>query len=621
MESLVYEDSPLADYLEGEGERDQGWTPLQVETNRDAHPQNFAPKGIPTIQTRVRDTFTAASDRNSTQEQGTGVFGRIHHTCSSAVSSRIGKRDNERFLEQFGYVIVASHLLDEYNAASHTTAAKDAQPNTPGHDTLSFSTTVGLTGAVVTAVTSFSIVGLIHWSRSRTSAGFNPRRLVILLVVLPLVGAVFYAFARRQWLRFVRQQAVQGASNFINGAQRFDSLVSSSVLFIQEVELVSRGYRISTPLPPVTRLEETTQVRRCLRLRRAVSEGLSLVLDRYIQAQHTIGLLTDPSNLEKYYDIYEISMAELAEARSASLETTGEDQYSLKWLRIVFSRLYTMRQSILCCLLALKADGSGSDIPPWTSAVEEMRELATVTHEAANKIANILNEKDRPVPPLSPLPSASTGRDTLRAQARRLNSLSQGIRALHAKMHLMREESDESLTQDASEQDVGASLMAQYESIGADIRGLLQEWEAGKMALVSSLEHPNGFPSASSYDRFSRSSSNDLKLPLSPTSSLGGVTAVDGSPTAALMALNGELAENVADAEAEEIFEAIVMPSSRKRQSLTREERIARVKEDRARQAAARERADASTNMLRELETVIKHRPTLKNKPQRITSI
>ncbi|RAO69135.1 uncharacterized protein BHQ10_005147 [Talaromyces amestolkiae] len=578
MESLVYEDSPLADYLEGEGERDQDWAPLQIETNGDAHSQNFAPKGLPTVQTRVRDASVAASDRNSSQEQGTGVFGRIHHTCSSAVSSRIGKRDNERFLEQFGYVIVASHLLDEYNAASHTTAAKDAQPNLPGHDAISFSTTVGLTGAVVTAVTSFSIVGLIHWSRSRTSAGFNPRRLVILLVVLPLVGAVFYAFARRQWLR-------------------------------------------STPLPPVSRLEETTHVRRCLRLRRAVSEGLSLVLDRYIQAQHTIGLLTDSSHLEKYYDIYEISMAELAEARSTSSETIGEDQYSLKWLRIMFSRLYTMRQSILCCLLALKADGSGSDIPPWTCAVEEMRELATVTHEAANKIANILNEKDKPVPPLSPIPSASTGRDTLRAQARRLNSLSQGIRALHAKMHLMREESDESLTQDASEQDVGASLMAQYESIGADIRGLLQEWEAGKMALISSLEHPNGLPSSSSYDRFSRSSSNDLKLPLSPTSSLGGVTAVDGSPTAALMALNGEIAENVADAEAEEIFEAIVMPSSRKRQSLTREERIARVKEDRARQVAARERADASTNMLRELETVIKHRPTLKNKPQRITSI
>lgn len=131
-----------------------------------------------------------------------------------------------------------------------------------------------------------------------------------------------------------------------------------------------------------------------MRLRRAVSESLSAVLDRYIRAQHTIGLLTDPSNLEKYYDIYEISMAELAEARSAS-EPMVEDQYSLKCLRILFSRLYTVRQSILCCLLALKADGSGRDILTWTSAVEEMRDMAAVTDEASSKIANILNEKDR----------------------------------------------------------------------------------------------------------------------------------------------------------------------------------------------------------------------------------
>lgn len=194
----------------------------------------------------------------------------------------------------------------------------------------------------------------------------------------------------------------------------------------------------------------------------------------------------------------------------------------------------------------------------------------------------------------------------------------------------MREESDESSVQNSNDQDIGPSLMAQYESIGADIRGLLQEWEAGKVALVNSLENPTSNVPSLTFDRYSRSSSNDLKLPLSPTSSLGGATAVDGSPTAALMALNGEtqpvnfsslMAENVADAETEEIFEAIVMPSSRKRQSLTREERIARVKEDRARQAAARERVDASTNMLRELETVIKHRPSLNKKPQRVTSI
>lgn len=217
--------------------------------------------------------------------------------------------------------------------------------------------------------------------------------------------------------------------------------------------------------------------------------------------------------------------------------------------------------------------------------------------------------------PPSPVPSTLTGRDTLRAQFRRLNSLSQGIRALHAKMHVMREETDASMDHEGQEQDIGTSLMAQYESIGADIRGLLQEWEAGKSALLTSIE-PGGV------DRFSRASS-DLRSPLSPALSLGGVTAVDGSPTAALMALNGEtqLPLHLDTAmDAEEIFEAVALPTSRKRQSMTREERIARVKEDRARQVAAREKSDASTHMLRELETVIKHRPG-SSKPQRITSI
>ncbi|QKX53383.1 uncharacterized protein TRUGW13939_00461 [Talaromyces rugulosus] len=622
MESLIYEDSPLADYLEDEGERDQDWTPQKVDTSAplsDAVP-DFAPRRTSSIQNRIRKRLPAPLVINSLRE--TSTLGKIHRTCSSAVSSHIGKRDNERFLEQFGYVIVASRLLDEYNTSSHVSATNHALPYAPGFEPLSFTTTVGLTGAVVTAATSFSIVGMIHWSRSRSGVGMNPRRIAVLLFVLPLVGIVFYAFARRQWLKFVRHQAVQETSLFVNHAQNFDSVMSSSILFIQEVELVSRGYRISTPLPPISRLEETTQARRCMRLRRTISECLFTVLNRYIQAQHSIGLLTDPSNLEKYYDIYEISTEELREARSAPSETPVDDQYSLRFLRTLIGRLYTVRKSILCCLLALKAEGSSADIVTWTSAVEEVRDLATITGDATRRITDILNEQDREAPPASPLPAASsTGRDTLRAQARRLNSLSQGIRALHAKMHVMREESDGNISQEgATDYEIGVSMMAQYESIGSDIRGLLQEWEAGKAALLSSFEHPNGS------ERFSRASS-DVKLPLSPlspTSSLGGITAVDGSPTAALRALNGETTSSTSHAEnvneMEEIFEAIVMPTSRKRQSLTREERIARVKEDRARQAAARERTDASTNMLKELETVIKHRPQL-NKSHRVTSI
>lgn len=339
------------------------------------------------------------------------------------------------------------------------------------------------------------------------------------------------------------------------------------------------------------------------------------MLKRYLQAQHVLQPLTDNDNLAKYHDIYDVSLEELTEAETALAERETEDQYSLRALRTLFGRLYNVRKSILCCLLALGADGGGSDIVRWSTAVEQMRDLTQVTGANTRKMTNILNEDDRDMIPPSPLPTASPNRENLRAQYRKLNTLTQGIRALHAKMHLIRELSTASEPTDTEE--LEATLLAQYESIGTDIRGLLQEWEAGKAALVSSIDK------RSSVDHMSRPPSG-LKLPLSPTPSLGGATAVEGSPADALRALNGDIKPDPSIIQSvdedEEIFESVVLPSRNKRASLTREERIARVKEDRAKQAAARERADANTSMLKELEMVIKQRPRT-TASKRVTSI
>lgn len=118
------------------------------------------------------------------------------------------------------------------------------------------------------------------------------------------------------------------------------------------------------------------------------------MLGRYIQAQYTLRPLTDPTNLEKYYDIYDISLEELAEAESGLTERMTEDQYSLRALRTLFGRLYSVRKSVLCCLLSISADGGGSDITKWSTAIEEMRILAHVTGVNTRKMTNILNEED-----------------------------------------------------------------------------------------------------------------------------------------------------------------------------------------------------------------------------------
>jgi len=140
-------------------------------------------------------------------------------------------------------VIVASQLLNEHSAPSYSTAA-DILSGSPVKESSSFSASFGLNGAVATALTSFSLVWLIHWSRSRNGSGLDIRKVVVLFILLPLVVVVFYAFARRQWLKFLRYQSIQAASVFVINAQAFDAAASASVVFIQEVELVSRGYRM-----------------------------------------------------------------------------------------------------------------------------------------------------------------------------------------------------------------------------------------------------------------------------------------------------------------------------------------------------------------------------------------
>ena len=364
------------------------------------------------------------------QDNLLGEVSRTPSGCGIAdtLQSAIGRSDNEKFLEQFGYVIVASQLLDEHRAS--TLSAKDGLPNLASGESATFSSTVGLTGAVVTAATSFFLVWIIHWSRPRAGS-LSPWRGLVLVIVLPIMGIGFYAFARRQWLKFLRQQAVQAANAFIGNAKGFDSVVSASVLFIQEVELVSRGYRMSvaaivpmaspaltacrsTPLPPISRLEESAQVRRCLRLRRTVSECLYTLLEKYVQAQRGIRALADSANLDKYYDIYEVTPGIIRDAEETLSERDADDQYSLRSLRALFARTHGIRKSILCCLLALKADGTGADIATWSAAVEEMCSLATVTGNQMVRIRNILEEQDRMFRPCQVVVSVADYRFTRR---------------------------------------------------------------------------------------------------------------------------------------------------------------------------------------------------------------
>jgi hypothetical protein len=102
--------------------------------------------------------------------------------------------------------------------------------------------TVSPTGAALTAATAFTLVWLVHWSRRRN--GFSKTRFTIVFLVFAAVATASYAYIRRQWLQTLRQQAVENVSALVTNLQAFEASTSSALALIQEVELVSRGYRL-----------------------------------------------------------------------------------------------------------------------------------------------------------------------------------------------------------------------------------------------------------------------------------------------------------------------------------------------------------------------------------------
>lgn len=207
------------------------------------------------------------------------------------------------------------------------------------------------------------------------------------------------------------------------------------------------------------------------------------------------------------------------------------------------------------------------------------------------------------------------GRERWRVQLRKLNILSTGIRSLQAKLHILRDESDKSLNESVDLSELGPNLMFQYESIGVDLKSLMQEWEDGKSALQNNIDR----------NEKRISSMSGLSGIMSPTTSLGGLTAVEeGSPSDALRALNGESRSrssmDFSSSDVEEVFEAVAIP--RQRSTLSREERIVKMKEERVKREETRSKSEATSHMLRELESVINLRPRGRTEPHtRMTSL
>jgi hypothetical protein len=101
------------------------------------------------------------------------------------------------------------------------------------------------TQGLVTSVAGALLFALaLSWILGSGPPLLSWKRLVVLIVLIPAGVVLGQVLMRRQWLRFRRQQSLSEISTFVQNSQEFDGASSAALALIQEVELVSRGYRL-----------------------------------------------------------------------------------------------------------------------------------------------------------------------------------------------------------------------------------------------------------------------------------------------------------------------------------------------------------------------------------------
>lgn len=160
-----------------------------------------------------------------------------------AVNSRLGRADNAKFLERFRYVIVASQLLNTHSFLGQTGPGQSRDATGPTLDAPQLGPFT-LSGAAATATLAFSFTWLIHWTRGNGTFIHGKIRVIILSTTIIASAFILYTYVRKQWLQYLRQQAIVEASQFVHKAQEFDVVAAGALTLVQEVELVSRGYRL-----------------------------------------------------------------------------------------------------------------------------------------------------------------------------------------------------------------------------------------------------------------------------------------------------------------------------------------------------------------------------------------
>lgn len=92
---------------------------------------------------------------------------------------------------------------------------------------------------------ALAVAMLLNWVRNSGALSHVTRKRLFLLLAA-LAASLFLGniLIRRQWLRYQREKCLSEMAAFVSNSHDFDSATEATLSLIQEVELVSRGFRM-----------------------------------------------------------------------------------------------------------------------------------------------------------------------------------------------------------------------------------------------------------------------------------------------------------------------------------------------------------------------------------------
>ncbi|KAI9488274.1 Mysoin-binding motif of peroxisomes-domain-containing protein [Zychaea mexicana] len=621
-EFVVYEDTPLAEYL----------TSIDsVETT----------VKLPSLQRDMTDKKMGASSWISQQILLPRWSDALYHYWRRSLfhdtfSTCLPLAEETEFEEKFKYLVATSPLMSEVmsvhnaskkkHAQQHMTATDYSTPTKKVFRAGSIGTVATISGLLVALGTETIMIQQRQQQRQQQQppSPTAPLKLIAtpaLSLTMLLTGGVsmffVYRHKRRSGIRQLYQTALNRLQTLMEQSETLDSKVHRTLITIQEIELVSRGYRLSTPLSPISRIEQSSKSRRCTALRNHLAAMLRRAFIVYEEAIIDLIDHVNKNNLSHLYDMYNVrSVASLS-----SIDRIEEDEngVSVERLRALAQLMHAKRRECMMQLLALDIMSEGHDSvrrdyeAGWRGVNTVLTMLVDETKVFVKDIMDALQtELYKPVveSPASLSANGSVTDGRLKPFLHRLASLDQQMRTLEAKFYLCNDDIRQLTSADNGEgissvEDLRERLKREYMSIQQDFSQMVVEWEAGREALMGFLEPPELDPSPSS-SASSHKQGNNLPSPL-PSPSL---EAQDGQK------LFDSEENGVFDlplpARAS-VFEAVAETVERNangRSTKSRAERIAEMRAKREQEVRQRSTRMDPQSMVHELKNVLDRRAT-----------